>query len=86
MPLEKAWLAPILGGEAVPAGRYTGDVEKSVWLPNQKIAEAWMRYMRDTQVPDETSPPAPRNLVVNGNKLTWTAGSRPGEWFGLFYC
>ena len=73
MPQESAWLAPLLGGEAVPASQYDGETENSVWLPNEAIAKAWMSYMKDTSVPDDTAPPAPRNLEVVDNKLTWTA-------------
>ena len=47
--------------------------ESSVWLPNQAIAEAWVQYVRDTAVTDVTRPPAPRNLQVKGNELTWEA-------------
>ncbi len=73
MPTEQAWLAPLLGTKAVPAAMYKGEIGKSVWLPNQEIAEAWMSYMVDTSVPDKSPPPAPTNVKVLGNKLTWTA-------------
>ena len=73
MPQKTAWLAPLLGGVAVPAAQYEGEIEKSVWLPNEAIAKAWMSYMKDTAVSDETAPPAPQNLEVVGNQLTWTA-------------
>ncbi|TWU44284.1 hypothetical protein Q31b_18200 [Novipirellula aureliae] len=73
MPQDAAWLAPLLGGEAVPAAQYKGNIDQSVWLPNQKIAKAWMSYRKDTGVEDATPPPAPRNLKVVGNKLSWTA-------------
>ncbi|MFC1761517.1 hypothetical protein ACFL6U_05495 [Planctomycetota bacterium] len=73
MPIKMAWLAPLLGGEAVPASQYQGELENSVWLPNKAIAKAWMSYMKDTAIPDDTPPPAPQNLDVNGNTLTWTA-------------
>ena len=32
-----------------------------------------MQYVKDTAVPDTTPPPAPTNLRVNGNELTWEA-------------
>lgn len=73
MPDQEAWLAPLLGSMAVPAAQYEGEVESSVWLPNQRIAQAWMSYMKDTHIPDDTPPPAPQNLKVVGNQLTWTA-------------
>lgn len=73
MPTDEAWLAPLLGTQAVPATEFEGDIENSSWLPNQRIAEAWMSYTKDTFIPDETPPPSPGNLVVMDSKLTWTA-------------
>ena len=73
MPTNEAWLAPLLGDKAVPASQYKGEVEKAVWLPNQAIAEAWMSYVKSSEVADKTHPPAPQNLKVVGNQLTWTA-------------
>src|SRR5207248_7122921 len=32
MPADRAWLAPVLGGEALPAARYKGDPLKAAWL------------------------------------------------------
>jgi len=73
MPTENAWLAPLLGGKAVPATQYAGDEATSVWLPNRAIAEAWMSYMKDNTIPDNTRPPAPTKLLVNDSRLTWSA-------------
>lgn len=73
MPSDKAWLAPPLGGEAVPAAKFAGEPLKAGWLPNEAIARAWMEYVKDTKVSDTTPPPAPANLKVDGNKLGWEA-------------
>jgi poly(3-hydroxybutyrate) depolymerase len=78
MPETDAWLAPLHSGEAsaaapVPAAQFTGAVEKSVWLPNGAIAQAWAQYVKDTAVADSTPPPAPTNLRVAGSELTWEA-------------
>jgi pimeloyl-ACP methyl ester carboxylesterase len=73
MPVDRAWLAPVLGGEAAPAAKYPGDPLKAAWLPNEGIAKAWAEYVKDTKVTDPTPPPAPTNLRVEGNKLTWEA-------------
>jgi hypothetical protein len=73
MPTESAWLAPALGGDAVPAAKYTGDPLKAAWLPNEAIAKAWREYVKDTNVTDTTPPPAPTNLRVKDNTLTWEA-------------
>ena len=73
MPTDGAWLATLLGTEAVPAAKFTGDASKAVWLPNETIAKAWMQFVKDTQISDITPPPAPTNLRVNGNELAWDA-------------
>jgi hypothetical protein len=73
MPTDKAWLAPILGGEAVPSGTFAGEPLKAVWLPNEAVAKAWMEYVKDTKVTDTTPPSAPTNVRVRGNTLTWDA-------------
>ncbi len=73
MPESAAWLAPLLGVEAKPAAQYKGEKKESVWLPNAAIARAWTQYVKDTAVTDETPPPAPENLRVDGNELTWEA-------------
>lgn len=73
MPTDQAWLAPITGAEAVPAAKFAGDPLKAAWLPNETIAKAWMQYVKDTAVTDTTPPPAPTNLRLKGNELTWEA-------------
>jgi pimeloyl-ACP methyl ester carboxylesterase len=73
MPTDQAWLAPILGRKAVPAAKYSGEPLKAAWLPNEAIAKGWMEYIKDTKVTDSTPPPAPTNVRVQGNKLTWEA-------------
>ena len=71
MPTDGAWLAPVSGGEAVPAAKYRSEPLKAAWLPNEAIARAWMEYVKDTKVSDTTPPPAPTNVRVQGNRLTW---------------
>lgn len=73
MPSASAWLAAPHAKEAMPAATFSGDRAKAIWLPHERIARAWMNYVRDTEVEDTTPPPAPRNLRVNGNVLTWEA-------------
>lgn len=73
MPTKGAWLAPLLGTEAVAAAKYEGDAKKAVWLPNEATAKKWMQFVKDTQIPDTTPPPAPTNVRMNGNELTWNA-------------
>ena len=71
MPADQGWLGPVTGGEAVPAAKFAGDPLKAAWLPNEAVANAWMWYVKDTAVADGTPPPAPTNLRVVGNRLTW---------------
>jgi hypothetical protein len=73
MPTHGAWLAPLLGTQAVPAASFSGDLKTSVWLPNEAVAGAWMHYVKDTAIPDATPPPAPTNLRVKGTDLAWDA-------------
>jgi pimeloyl-ACP methyl ester carboxylesterase len=73
MPRDSAWLAPVLGGEAVPAAKFASDPRKASWLPNAAIGQAWMEYGKDTKVTDTTPPPAPMNVRLQGNTLTWDA-------------
>lgn len=73
MPTNGAWLAELLSTEAKAAAEFKGDAKKAVWLPNEAIAKLWMQYVKDTEIPDTTAPPAPTNLKVVGAKLTWNA-------------
>lgn len=71
--LPDGWLAPITGGEAVAAAKFTGEPLKLGWLPNEAIAKSWTEYVKDTKVTDTTPPPTPTNVRLVGNKLTWDA-------------
>jgi hypothetical protein len=71
MPTEIAWLAPVTGAEAFPAANFAGDPLKAAWLPNEAIARDWRQYVKDTALMDDTPPPVPTNLRVNGNELSW---------------
>jgi len=78
MSQEESYIAPLLPAEPkvalpVAAVKFTGDLEKSVWLPNEAVAIAWTQYVTDAVVGDTTPPPAPTNLSVTGNVLTWSA-------------
>jgi hypothetical protein len=78
MPPVDAQLAPLYLGVGepiapVPAASFSGPREKSVWLPNAAIGQAWAQYVQDTKVADTTPPPAPTNVRVNGNEITWEA-------------
>ena len=73
MPTDEAWLAPLLGKQAVPASEFDQPITSAVWLPDAAIAQKWMSYVSDTEVPDDTPPPAPSGVRSDGNELTWKA-------------
>ena len=73
MSESDAWLAPITGTEAVAAAEYRGEVRAMGWLPNAAAARGWMEYVKDTRVSDSTAPPAPHDVRVEGNRLSWDA-------------
>lgn len=84
MPADRAWLAPPTGSEATPAAAYAGEPLKAAWLPNAATAKAWTEYVRDTKVSDTTPPPAPTDVRVRGNTLTWTAEADPESGLASF--
>ncbi len=73
MPEDEAWFAPLLGTKASPASQFTGDKNRALWLPNETVAKVWEHFVRDTEIPDSTPPPAPFNFKSNGGHLTWNA-------------
>lgn len=73
MPTEEVWLATLLGTKAQAESEFTGDKLKAVWLPNRAIANAWMQYVKDTNVTDSTPPPAPTNVRLANGELIWKA-------------
>ena len=56
---------------AFAANGFEGDPYKNGWLPNKEIAAKWMQYVSNTEVTDSTPPPAPYDIRVQGNKITW---------------
>jgi pimeloyl-ACP methyl ester carboxylesterase len=72
-PTSGAWVAKATDREAVPAATFAGDPLQAGWLPNEAIATLWMQYVKDTAVADSTPPPAPTNVRVSGNEITWEA-------------
>ena len=84
MPADEAWLAPVLGGEAAPAAKFSGEALKAGWLPNKAIAKSWMEYVKDTKVTDTSPPPVPTNVRLQGNKLTWEAEADLESGLGSF--
>ncbi len=76
MPIDRAWLAALGAGqqplvEAKPIASFDGNALDSIWLPDESIAKAWMQFVADTEVKDETPPPAPTNVKIIDKELTW---------------
>ena len=69
-----------------PLPGVAGDLASTIWLPTEEIAQKWVAYVTDTSVADDTPPPAPENLEVNGSELHWEAkadledSADPGEY------
>jgi hypothetical protein len=75
---SQAWLANPMDDVAVPASKFRGKVETSVWLPNAQVARAWMEYVKQGSTNDTTPPPAPTRVTVsrkseNQVEITWDA-------------
>jgi pimeloyl-ACP methyl ester carboxylesterase len=76
---DSGWVAPLNAGAAevtapVLVSKYTSDDwGNTVWLPSESLAEAWTQYTKDSAVKDATPPPAPTQLRVDGQVLTWQA-------------
>ena len=88
--MSKAWLAPLLGETAVPAGSYTGNPLEAVWLPNEHVAKVWMEYVKNGTVGDATPPPRPFGVRVisrgdAGNEITWDAEADFESGIGGFF-
>ncbi len=75
---KSGWLAVPLSDKAVNATEFKGKVDDAVWLPNERVAKAWMSYVKTGEVPD-TTPPSPAsgvtiNRKANGEvEITWNA-------------
>ncbi len=73
VPTSGHWLAPLLGSMAVKAEDYQGDVLSANWLPSAAVAKAWMQYTVDCNVTDTSPPPAPTQIEIKEQVLTWQA-------------
>jgi hypothetical protein len=47
--MSQAWLAAPLSKEAVPAAQFKGNAAEAVWLPDERVAKAWMAYSAETR-------------------------------------
>lgn len=75
--MAAAWLAEPLGDKAQPVASYSGNPDEAVWLPNERVAKAWMEYVK-TGAAGDTTPPAPpfdvKAAKANGSvEISWQA-------------
>ena len=76
--VSNAWLAKFDSTTAVPATSYQGNPNEAIWLPNERVAKAWMEYVKTGATSDITPPPAPFNVKVSdkgaqGREIIWNA-------------
>lgn len=75
--LKTGWLAELPSERAMSAADFKGKVDDAVWLPNEKVANAWMAYVKTGEVPDTTPPPPAKDVKVtrkdDGVEITWDA-------------
>ncbi|GIW78477.1 MAG: hypothetical protein KatS3mg105_0284 [Gemmatales bacterium] len=74
---KPAWLAALSSAHPQPASSYKGKVEEAIWLPNERVAQAWAEYVKTGAVSDRTPPPSPIEVkVVSAEdqiRITWDA-------------
>jgi hypothetical protein len=75
-----AWLAAPLSDVAEPSASYAGKPEEAVWLPNERVAKAWMEYVKTGATSDTTPPPAAFDVKAEqfregAVRITWSAGA-----------
>lgn len=77
---KQGWRAELMGREAVPAAQFKGKANASVWLPDERIARAWMEYVTTGATSDTTPPPAPTSGATKREQdgsivITWEAAA-----------
>lgn len=77
---KSAWLAALESDVAVPAAKYDGDANQAGWLPDERIAKAWMEYVKTGAVSDATPPAAPSAVRLSAGAegkalITWDAAA-----------
>ncbi|QIF00533.1 hypothetical protein [Roseimicrobium sp. ORNL1] len=74
MKNDDTQLAAPLGNAAVPATQFKDDPKTAAWLPDARVAKAWMEYTKDGNVSDATPPPAPTMVKFGADGvITWEA-------------
>jgi hypothetical protein len=72
---KDAWLAPPLGTTAEAASAFRSIANEAGWLPNERVAKAWVAYVKTGTGggEDTTPPPPPKWVFVRDNEITWDA-------------
>lgn len=70
---ERTWLAAVHSDVAEPLAKFKGEVKEASWLPSERVAKAFSEYVRTGFVEDASPPPAPTNVQLQENVLTWDA-------------
>ncbi|MDA7612365.1 hypothetical protein N8626_01335 [bacterium] len=47
--------------------------DRKIWLPSPDIKKKWLAYIKNTEIPDNSPPPQPTDLIVDGSTLIWKA-------------
>ena len=70
---EEAWLtsADGSGTKIEPNINHASDATSWAWLPSERIAKLWVQYSKDSLVLDETPPPEPTQVLLDGEQLNW---------------
>lgn len=77
--LAGGWRAAVLSDTVASASEFQGEAADSVWLPDERVARAWVEYVTTGNVSDTTAPPVPTDLraraATGGVVLSWIAPS-----------
>lgn len=73
MNANQAWL--IAHGSDSPVSSdpnsNSADALKWSWLPSERFAKKWIQYSKDSAVTDDTPPPAPTDIRIDGDAIVW---------------
>lgn len=73
--VNAGWLAPLLGNKATEPGKFAGNIKESMWLPSERVAQAWSEFVQTGGTQDNTPPPPPTGVQVqrtaDGVVVSW---------------
>lgn len=76
--MKTAWLAAPLSDTPQPASQYSGKPNEAVWLPSERVANAWAQYVKTGSVGDADGPRPPCEVKATRKpdqtvEITWDA-------------